>query len=132
MVATLQEVGSHAPNDFLAASLKADELCGEVESRKDQAEASQCGTEPLSRYSNEQVGTAEALAAMRERAQRYRSEYRPRPPERSDPSISANAQARLDYLEIFLSLRRSPSKGLSPPTPRLYSPAVFLSNRRWT
>ena len=81
MVATLDDVLAHAPNDFLAATLKTDELCGQVEETKDSAEAEECRTQAFAQYSDAEQRIAEADASMRERADRFRQDYRPAPSE---------------------------------------------------
>jgi len=99
MVATLAEVRAHAPNDFVAATVKTDDACGAVEEAMDAAESERCRTEAFARYSDAQVRMAEAGAAMRERAERYLREYQPRPTGVRYPWIPVDPQARLFYLE---------------------------------
>jgi phosphatidylserine/phosphatidylglycerophosphate/cardiolipin synthase-like enzyme len=98
MVATLNEVQAHAPNDFVAATAKADAACGAVEEAVP-AESEDCRTEVFARYSDAQVRIAEAGTAMAERAERYRQEYRPRPTGERDLAIPVDPGARLFYLE---------------------------------
>ena len=99
MVATLEEVRSHAPNDFVAATIKVDELCGPVEATPDPAQTDDCRTQAFARYLDVETRMAAAWTSMRERAARYRREYGPMPANERTPSIPVDPQARLYYLE---------------------------------
>jgi len=99
MVTGLDQVPAHAPNDFAAATLKADEVCGPVEASTDPVQSEVCRTEAFERYLDIEVRIADAGNSMRQRAERYRREYRPRQSDNRDPSIPVDAEARLYYLE---------------------------------
>jgi phosphatidylserine/phosphatidylglycerophosphate/cardiolipin synthase-like enzyme len=99
MVATLDEVQTHAPNDFVAATAKADEVCGPLEANADAERSEDCRTEVFARYSDAETRIAEAEKSLRERAERYRRDYRPMPAPDRDPALPVDAQARLFYLE---------------------------------
>jgi phosphatidylserine/phosphatidylglycerophosphate/cardiolipin synthase-like enzyme len=99
MVATLEEVQDHAPNDFVAATRKADEICGPVDGTQRAAGFEDCRSEAFARYSDVGVRIAAAGTVLSERAERYRESYRAALPEERSPSISVDRQARLFYLE---------------------------------
>jgi phosphatidylserine/phosphatidylglycerophosphate/cardiolipin synthase-like enzyme len=99
MVATLDEVQDHAPNDFVAATRKADEICGSVERSQQAPGSGDCRSEVFTRYSNVEARLAAAGTALSERAGHYRESYRAAPTEERSPSIPVDRQARLFYLE---------------------------------
>ena len=99
MVATLDDVLAHAPNDFLMATVKADALCGRVEETQDSAAFDDCRVRVFAQHADADYRIAEAEASMRERAERYRRDYHPAPADQRSPLLPVDPQARLYYLE---------------------------------
>jgi phosphatidylserine/phosphatidylglycerophosphate/cardiolipin synthase-like enzyme len=78
MVATLDEVREHAPNDLVAALMEAKVACA---GRAEEAARRACETEQAGRPLPLPVREERQAARLSERAERYRREYSPRPAE---------------------------------------------------
>ena len=94
MVATLDQVDLHAPNDFLMATLAADTACGKQNTKESGVDS--CRESVFTRAMNREARIAQARAEIRTKTDDFRRDYQA---ERKTPDIPLKPGVTAYYLE---------------------------------